>query len=338
MAGEALQRGDLVEVRSPAEILDTLDAAGALEMLPFMPEMAAYCGLRFRVDRRADRVCDTVNGTGTRTLKDSVYLEDLRCSGESHGGCQAECRYFWKEAWLRRVTADTPPARAFPDSERQALVARAMLGVQRQVSDGWQQRNPLALPGHRLAGGHDARQSLESAQLHRASSRRAMCRSSSFVRVMGRAAVLQPMHKLGLIPRVHLKGTREKPLIDPPLDLRPGELVQVKSKEEIAETLTKDGRNKGLWFDREMMVYCGRTFRVRRRVTRFINDQDGRMIELKTDCVTLDGCVCSGDHSLSRWFCGRAIYSYWRESWLRRVNPAQPHQLTRGPEVHWVET
>jgi hypothetical protein len=152
-----------------------------------------------------------------------------------------------------------------------------------------------------------------------------------FVKVMGRAAVLQPMHKLGLLPQVHLKGSREKPLVGPPLGLRPGELVQVKAKEEIAETLTKDGRNKGLWFDREMMVYCGQTFRVRSRVTHFINDQDGRMIELKTDCVTLDGCVCSGDHSLSRWFCGRRIYAFWRESWLRRVTPPQASSVEPRP-------
>lgn len=323
MAGEALQRGDLVEVRSPAEVLETLDAAGALEMLPFMPEMAAYCGLRFEVDRRADRVCDTVNGTGTRNLKNSVYLEDLRCSGESHGGCQAECRYFWKEAWLRPVSAETPTARPLPESDRQALVARAMPGVRQQVPvEGgdpprWRCQatdlpaatanvspwNPLSYIGE-LTGGNVPLQ--------------------RFVRVMGRAAVLQPMSKLGLISPVHLKGTREKPLGGPPLDLQPGELVQIKSKEEIAETLTRNGRNRGLWFDREMMLHCGRTFRVRRRITRFINDQNGKMIELKTDCVTLDGCVCSGEHSLSRWFCGRAIYPYWREIWLRRVNALEP--------------
>jgi len=320
MVGKALQRGDLVEVRSPVEILGTLDAAGALEMLPFMPEMAAYCGLRFKVDRRADRVCDTVNGTGTRTLKDSVYLEDLRCSGEAHGGCQAECRYFWKEAWLRPVTVDTPPARAFPESERHALVARAMTGVQRQVP---------------VQGGSETRWRCQGTDLPGATTHVNPWNPLSytreltggnvplevFARVMGRAAVLQPMSKLGLLSRVPLRGTRDKPLTDTPLALRPGELVQIKSKEEIAETLTKEGRNKGLWFDGEMMVYCGQTFKVRRRITRFINDQDGKMIELKNDCVTLDGCVCSGDHSLSRWFCGRAIYSYWREIWLRRVNP-----------------
>lgn len=316
----ALQRGDLVEVRGPAEILDTLDSTGALEMLPFMPEMAAYCGLRFKVDRRVDRLCDTINGTGTRSLKDSVYLENLRCTGEGHGGCQAECRYFWKEAWLRPVPAEAPPARTFSESERQALLARAELGVGRQVpiegrSDTRWRCQATDLPGatHRVSPWNPLSYVREFTGGN--------VPLDHFVRVMGRAVVRQPMHKLGLISPVHLKGTREKPVTGTPLDLQPGELVQIKSKEEIAETLNQAGRNKGLWFDREMMVYCGRTFRVRRRVTRFINDQDGKMIELKTDCVTLDGCACSGDHSLSRWFCGRAIYPYWREIWLRRVTP-----------------
>jgi hypothetical protein len=41
----------------------------------------------------------------------------------------------------------------------------------------------------------------------------------------------------------------------------------------------------------------------------------------KSDCVTLEGVVCSGERSLRRWFCPRAIYPYWRECWLRRVEP-----------------
>src|SRR5262245_21844473 len=56
-----LWRGDLGEVRSAGEILATLDAQGEMAGLPFMPEMAAHCGRRFRVDRRADRICDTVH-------------------------------------------------------------------------------------------------------------------------------------------------------------------------------------------------------------------------------------------------------------------------------------
>jgi hypothetical protein len=64
MANDELRRGDLVEVKGPAEILATLDERGALEELPFMPEMAALCGQRFQVERRAERVCDTVDYSG----------------------------------------------------------------------------------------------------------------------------------------------------------------------------------------------------------------------------------------------------------------------------------
>jgi hypothetical protein len=44
-----LYRDDLVEVKAPDEILQTLDANGALDHLPFMPEMIQFCGRRFRV-------------------------------------------------------------------------------------------------------------------------------------------------------------------------------------------------------------------------------------------------------------------------------------------------
>jgi len=138
---------------------------------------------------------------------------------------------------------------------------------------------------------------------------------------MARVILVEPLRKLGLMPEVPLRGSRTEQIVEPPLGLQPGEWVQVKSEEEIAETLSPTGRNRGLWFDKEMMAFCDTTHRVRQRVHRFINDQDRRMIELKSDCVTLDGSVCSGELSHRRWFCPRAIYPYWRESWLQRVDP-----------------
>ena len=41
-------RGDLVEVKTPDEIASTLDSDGALDHLPFMPEMLEFCGRRFQ--------------------------------------------------------------------------------------------------------------------------------------------------------------------------------------------------------------------------------------------------------------------------------------------------
>ncbi len=95
--------GELVEVRSEAEILATLDPRGMLDRLPFMPEMLKYCGMRFRVSRRAEKTCDTIAGSTSRRMIGAVHLENLRCSGEEHGGCQARCLLFWKDEWLKKV-------------------------------------------------------------------------------------------------------------------------------------------------------------------------------------------------------------------------------------------
>jgi hypothetical protein len=63
MSRAELRRGDLVEVKGPAEILATLDARGSLDGLPFMPEMVGLCGRRYTVERQTGRICDTVHCT-----------------------------------------------------------------------------------------------------------------------------------------------------------------------------------------------------------------------------------------------------------------------------------
>src|SRR2546427_33509 len=102
-----LKAGDWVEVRSPQEILATLDEKGCLENMPFMPEMFAFCGQRFRVYKRAHKTCDTVFPVRGRRVNAAVHLE-TRCDGRAHGGCQAGCLIFWKEAWLKRTSCDSP--------------------------------------------------------------------------------------------------------------------------------------------------------------------------------------------------------------------------------------
>ena len=59
-----LRPGDIVEVKPAAEILATLDADGALDAMPFMPEMLQYVGRRFTVSRRVEKICDTIAADG----------------------------------------------------------------------------------------------------------------------------------------------------------------------------------------------------------------------------------------------------------------------------------
>ncbi len=95
-----LHAGDLVEVRSKEEILRTLDANGRLDELPFMPEMLEYCGKTLRVGKRAHKTCDPAVGIGGRKMPNTVHLENIRCNGAAHDGCEAGCLIFWKDAWL----------------------------------------------------------------------------------------------------------------------------------------------------------------------------------------------------------------------------------------------
>jgi len=321
MSNDALRRGDVVEVKSAAEILATLDAGGRIAGLPFMPEMAQYCGRRFTVVARADKVCDTIKYTGSRRLHESVILDMPRCDGGGHDGCQAQCRMFWKEDWLRKVATDAPLA--VPASDGPALATLLAL-LTSQVSHTAE-----------VNGKAEARWMCQNTELYGATERLRTFDPRPYLNeyangnvslgrclsVTARAAIEEPMHKLKL-GRPFITGTATGPVSEV-LDLQPGEWVRVRDKDEIAATLTPDGHNRGLWFDREMMRYCGGTYRVRQRITRFIDDfrTPGKMIKMtKNSAVTLEDVVCTGNFSAHRWFCPRQVMPYWRECWLRRAD------------------
>jgi len=103
-------------------------------------------------------------------------------------------------------------------------------------------------------------------------------------------------------------------------ELEPGEEVEVRPLAEIVGTLDRRNRNRGMAFDKEMAPFCGQRHRVFQRVERIIDEASGRMLELPNDCIMLEGVVCRSRYSERRLACPRAIYSYWRECWLRRVD------------------
>jgi len=103
------------------------------------------------------------------------------------------------------------------------------------------------------------------------------------------------------------------------LNLQAGELVQVKSQEEILKTVDTRNRNRGLSFDIEMVSYCGGTYRVVQRVEKIIDEKTGKMKRLPDSPIMLDGVVCRAQYTAGRLFCPRSIHPYWRQIWLRRV-------------------
>jgi hypothetical protein len=322
-----LRPGDTVEVLHAAEILATLDADGALDGVPFMPEMLQHVGRRFTVSRRVEKICDTIAMTGSRRMRDTVYLEDLRCNGSGHGGCQAGCRIYWKEAWLRRVDSDaveTVNDGADHLEQRATIGVRIVREIEGEPADVWRCQATEALKATEPLKTSDVRQYWREL-------RSGNFRLFRFLRVSLRGFVQEVVIRIRPVRWVPLRGRGTQSSPSKPLDLQPGDLVQVRSPTEIAPTLDANGRNRGLSFDREMLPYCGGTYRVKDSVHRIIDERTGRMIQISRDCLILEGVVCSGERSAGRWFCPREIYPYWREAWLRRVDePPPPERLAES--------
>lgn len=94
-----LQPGDWVEVKSRQEIEKTLDATGKNKGLLFDPPMLNYCGKRYRIAARLQKMILEETGKMIH-LKNTVVLEDVVCLA---WGCPRANLHFWREAWLKRV-------------------------------------------------------------------------------------------------------------------------------------------------------------------------------------------------------------------------------------------
>jgi hypothetical protein len=334
------QAGEWVEVRSKEDILKTLDKNGQLDGLPFMPQMFQYCGQRFRVYKRAHKTCDTVNDYKGRRMRNAVHLEGIRCDGQAYGGCQATCLIFWKEVWLARVGETGLRGTNREPQNGAAIGCReedVWSGTKMSANEDAEQpvyvcqatRVPAATEP--LAW-WDIRQYLEDLASGNVGLRRMAC---GFIYMgyngmcnagvgLGRPLrwlydVFQRLRGGIPYPRKWGKLPPGARTPDANLNLQPGELVRVKSYDQILATLDPLNKNRGLGFDAEMVPYCGRSFRVLKRVKSILNEKTGQMIEFKNPSIMLEGVVCESRYSECRLFCPRSIYSYWREIWLERI-------------------
>src|SRR5512140_755065 len=238
-----LRPGEPVIVRPIDEIMETLDEQGLLDGLPFMPEMEGWCGRPAYVLRRVDKVLDWIHGTGLRRMCDTVYLEGSRCDGSDDGGCQADCQLMWKEAWLRR-----------PAKKEERPAAMAATSKTRLDLHTFSQQVDMETGGTRY-----------------------ICQMTLWPRATSSLYVYDPRHWLRDLLSGNVRASRfgaglaimvfnavlrrfggaRFPMSLPekqtnsyraPLDLRPGELVRIKSKREIMATLDARLKNRGLWF------------------------------------------------------------------------------------------
>ena len=285
--------GDVVVVRDEREILSILDREGTTDGLPFMPEMRRYCGRELTVKCRIGRF--HIEGVGVRGIRNAFILKEARCHGESHNGCGRECYFIFKEAWLKES-----------QRTQEAGNATGTTLQPEEVSGYWKQNGapcqgqaaPLLRATYPLSA-WDLRQYVDdiryktytpydiAAFLLLRLIKRWGAREDVWRFDMGRKS-LQTLAAMSLrILRQNVEWFGEKWASRRPGDapamsaertpamkfegsapaLKPGDLVEVKSRNEILPTLSPGGRHYGMGFHGCMWQYCGRRFKVHSKVS-----------------------------------------------------------------------
>jgi len=267
---------------------------------------------------------------------------------------------FWKEAWLKRVPDEINPEKSHVTSLRggspqtrsdgkcsEKMVLAACTATQLGHADPTYICQATLLPNFtQPLSWRDIRQYIEDYQSGNVKSFRRMLPRfiyRTYVNLIdlgiGWGPILRWLYDLfqkfrGGIPYPARSGNivvgSKTPMHT--IDLQPGELVRVKSYEEILKTLDTATKNRGMAFSAEMVPYCGKIFRVRSRVTRIINEQTGKMLHLKNPCIILEGVTCQALYNKNMLFCPRATYPYWREIWLEQVTDSMPQQPEDKPQ------
>jgi hypothetical protein len=320
MKRNRLHAGDPVVVRSPEEILKTLDADGTLDGLPFMPEMLDWCGKPLRVEHRVEKTCvavaPPVYPNRRFAANDVVLLAGSRCDGSGHDGCKRACKIFWKEAWLRPLGADENPTPA-PEPGRGELLARLKTKTD---------ESHYSCQSTQLLNATEAFPGRKSPWMVRIALREILNGDRSVVEMLKVLFVWSSL-RFGRVlnGKQKLRGPN-KNTPSHSLGLITGDPVRIKSRAEIAATLNQKRSNRGMGICREMTRYCGAHAEVRERVDRIINETTGEMREVR-DTVLLQN-VRTGMKKLNDWDClcedelgdcPRGELMYWREIWLERA-------------------
>lgn len=309
--GHDLIVGDLVEVRSWAEIRATLDERGCLEELPFMPEMLAMCGRRARVFRGMHRLFDYRKSRRMRHMRGAVLLAGAVCDGASHGGCEAACHTIWKAAWLRRADPLHDGLNSKPPSR-----------------DPHSSENDTSLE----FGTQPPRFVCQLTQLHSASEPVDNWSVINFWRPLIAGNVAPAAFLVAWLTHLfnelqHHRGGIGFPAFDSgaragaqsgEVRFKSGDQVHVRSPAAIRATLNDRLIHRGMGFEPDMLKHCEGKYRVQAEISKLIDIVTGEMRIMKTPAYLLRDVHFSGERQL---FNAQYEPLFWRAVWLREASP-----------------
>jgi len=103
-----------------------------------------------------------------------------------------------------------------------------------------------------------------------------------------------------------------------PSRIGPGDMVKVRSKDEIENLLDEWGGYNGCIFTPEMYEYCNKTLKVLKKIEYFYDEVKQKMCKCK-DIYILEGATCSGQRRMFPEDCDRNCFLFWHLLWLEKL-------------------
>lgn len=140
-------------------------------------------------------------------------------------------------------------------------------------------------------------------------------RRSAYYRLPFAISIISPVYlKINNKSGNKKKSSEADPRLDQ--DIQPGDIVKVRSEQEIRNTLDKRMKCKGLRFMPEMTKYCGQQFKVLKRVKKVMIESTGESRDIKSRIYLLEGAYCNGEFHQQ---CDRSCLLFWRDDWFEKV-------------------
>lgn len=98
----------------------------------------------------------------------------------------------------------------------------------------------------------------------------------------------------------------------------PGDMIKVRSEEEIRSVLNDWGGYKGCIFTPEMYGHCNKTYRVFKKIDYFYDEVKQKMCKCK-DIFLLEGILCGGQRKMFPSNCDRNCFLFWHSAWLQKL-------------------
>ena len=97
-----------------------------------------------------------------------------------------------------------------------------------------------------------------------------------------------------------------------------GDVVRIRSKENISETLDYINKLEGCLFMEQMWEYCGDKFPVMKVVNNIFDEHSHKLHKVHSPLYILEGLICEGVVNSFEHRCDHGCYFLWHEGWLEK--------------------